>query len=270
VQKGAPSPQYRAVGLGSMFFPNTQAMYGIAEVRAHDPMALARYIGVLRAIAEYESEDYFAKWTNTETPLLDYLNVRYVLTEPGVKIENTRHRLVYEGKDGAVYENTSVLPRFFPVRNILLEFKQDSFVRQLLQHTGWKDTAIVNTLPVDNDQMRQDFLRPRPLNSPEATLRMISATDTDYTMRVRAPRYSMVVSSIPFAAGWRVEQNGKTIRTRPVNGAFLGYTVPPGEWTVRVFYRPTLFYVAAVVSLLAIAATVALARRDKAITVTSR
>jgi hypothetical protein len=262
LQRGAPSALYRNVGIGSMFFPNTNAMYGLAEIRAHDPMALGRYIGVLRAIASYETDDYFAKWTNSETALLDYLNVRYIVAEPGAKLENTRHHLVYEGKDGIVYENPTVLPRFFPVRNILLEFKQDRFVAQLLRHESWSHTAIVNTLPVDNDQMRQDFLRPRPRNSPEATLKMVSATDTDYTMKVRAPRYSMVVSSIPFAAGWRVEQNGKVIRSRPVNGSFLGYTVPPGEWTVRVYYRPTLFYAGALVSLLAIAATFLLFRRD--------
>jgi hypothetical protein len=253
LQQRAPSATTRIAGVGGMFFPNTQAMYGLAEIRAHDPMAIGRYVGVLRSLAQYQSDEYFASWNNTETTLLDYLNVRYVLTAPGAKLEQTRHRLVYEGKDGNVYENPDVLPRFFAVRNLILEFNSEKFLRVMLKQREWRDTVVLNTLPVDNDQMRQDFLRPRPKNSPEATVSIVSASDTDYTMKVRAPRYSMVVSSLPFWPGWRVEQNGKLILSRPVNGAFLGYTVPPGEWTVRVYYRPTNFYLAALASLLTIA-----------------
>ncbi len=244
VQKGAPSMKYRVVGISGMLFPNTQAMYGLADIRAHDPMAGGRYMGILRGLADYAAEEYFETWSNTETTLLNYLNVKYILVEPGTEIEKTRHRLVYEWKDGRVYENPDVLPRFFPVRNVILEFRHERFVRELLKHTSWSDTAILDRLPVDNDQMRQDFLRAWPLNSPEASMTIVSASDTDYTMHVRAPRYTMIVSSIPFWPGWHVEQNGKTILTRPVNGAFLGYTVPPGEWNVRVYYRPTSFYLA--------------------------
>lgn len=263
VQRGAPPEQFRITGIQGMLFPNTQAMYGLADIRAHDPMANGRYLGILRALAGYDTEKYFARWINTDTTLLNFLNVKYVLTEPNQTIEESdRYKLVYEGKDGRVYQNRDVLPRFFPVKYVDLAFRHELFIRDMLKHTAWHDTAIVNVLPVENDRMRQDFLHQPGPNAPVATLTMLHASTTDYTMRVRAPRHTLVVSSLPYWPGWRVVLNGKTTLTRPVNGAFLGYIVPPGESVVRVYYRPILFYVTLFVSLLAIAATIVIARRE--------
>ena len=255
-----PKP-FRIVGLNAMIFPNTQAVYDLEDIRAHDPMANGRYVGMLRALADYDTEDYFAKWTKTDTTLLDYLNVKYVVAERGVPVEGSKYHVVYEGKDGLVYENQDVLPRFFPVRYVTLEFRHDPFIRQILRHTAWYDTAVVNTLPVDNDQMRHDFLTSPPKKAPDAVVTLTHASHDDYSMRVTAPRYTLVVSSVPYWPGWKVEQNGKRILTRPVNGAFLGFTVPPGAWNVRVYFRPTEFYVAAVVSVLAIASLFVLSTR---------
>ena len=262
VQRGAPANQFRITGIQGMLFPNTQAMYGLADIRAHDPMANGRYLGELRALTGYETAEYFARWKNSETKLLNYLNVKYVLTEPNQKIdENDRYRLVYEGKDGRVYENREALPRFFPVRTVILAFRHEQFIRELLHLESWKDTAVVNVLPVQSDRMRYDFLHQPGPNALPTTLKIIDASDTDYTMRVHAPRHTLVVSSVPFWPGWHVDVNGKSVFTRPVNGAFLGYIAPPGDSIVHVYYRPMLFYVSLVVSVIAIAGVVALSSR---------
>src|SRR5260370_3550370 len=90
--------------------------------------------------------------------------------------------------------------------------------------------------------MRQDLLAPRPPNAPEAKLTITAALPTDFRMRVHAPRYTLIVSSQPNWPGWHIERNGKSVDVLPVNGAFIGYTVPPGDWDIRVFYFPATFY----------------------------
>ena len=57
---------FRIVGIGAALFPNTQAMYGFADIRTHDPMAFGRYLGLLRLLTGLETDDYFAKWSNLE------------------------------------------------------------------------------------------------------------------------------------------------------------------------------------------------------------
>ena len=188
--------------------------------------------------------------------------MKYVLTNPGVELkDHQRYRLIYDGGDGRIFENVDSLPRFFTARNVVLEFRGEHFIRRLIAQTDWRKTGIVKMLPVENDQERLDLLAPRPVNSPEASLVITAASDTDFRMRVHAPRYTLVVSSQPFWPGWRIERNGHPVDPLPVNGAFLGFTVPPGEWDVRVHYLPMTFYVGLATSLITIAGLIAFSWR---------
>lgn len=255
----APPASFRIVGIASTFFPNVAAMYGLDDIRAHDPMANGRYMGMLRVLAGYTVDNYFAMWHNTETRLLDFLNVRYVIAEPGTELKDKeRFGIVYDGKDGRIFENRDVLPRFFPVPIVVLEFKGQQFVQRLMHWNDWAHTGLLKRLPVENDRERTDLLAPRPAGSPEANLRMTSATETDYRMRVDAPRYTLVVSSIPWWPGWKVEANGKRLETLQANGTFIGFVVRPGTNDVRVHFDSTTFDVAAALSLITLAALVAL------------
>jgi uncharacterized membrane protein YfhO len=230
---------FRIVGTGPVFFANAPAVFGFEDIRAHDPMANGRYLGILRVLAGYETSDYFAKWTNFETRILDYLNVRYVVAPPASNLPlPERWELKYDGRDGRIFENRDVLPRFFTVDNVILEFNKDEFARRLQILNEWGNTALLDRLKVENEQMKRDFLEPRPPNSPQANLTITSAAPTDYHLRVRAPRYSLAVSSIPWWPGWKATRNGKRIEPIRVNGGFTGFAVPPGESEVRVWYAP--------------------------------
>jgi hypothetical protein len=246
---------FRIVGNGPVYFPNVSALYGLEDIRAHDPMANGRYLGALRVLGDYDTDDYFAKWTNFETGLLDYLNVKYVITQPGGDLaDRERYAMLYDGKDGRVYENRHVLPRFHPVDNVILEFKGDTFMKRLTAQTDWAHTAVVKQLPVSSDQERVDLLAPRPPSSPRATLSLTHWTPTDFHMRVHAPRATLIVSSQPWWPGWRATRDGRPLRVLQVNGPFLGFVVPPGDAEIRVYYMPLSFYVGLAVSLLTILA----------------
>ncbi|HEX8171518.1 MAG TPA: YfhO family protein [Thermoanaerobaculia bacterium] len=235
-----PRSGERIVGLGGALFPNTNAVFGLADVRVHDPMSNGRYIGLLTLLTGYDPHDYYAKWKDGESPLLDYLNVRWIVTEPGAVL--ARHRLLYDGPDGRLYENRSVLPRFFAARNVLLT---PDYAK--LPEIDLRTTAVVRILPV-SEAAGRDLLSPRPATAPEARVTMTAKN----AMRVDAPRHTLVVSSIAFWPGWRVTYNGRSLEPLQVNGAFLGFVVPPGSGVVRVRYLPLSFYGGAAVALLTI------------------
>ncbi|HEV7427751.1 MAG TPA: YfhO family protein [Thermoanaerobaculia bacterium] len=229
---------FRIVGIGAALFPNAQAMYGFADIRTHDPMAFGRYLGVLRLLTNLETNEYFAKWSNAETPLLNYLNVRYVVGDRGLDPGDARrYSLVYDGNDGRIFENHDVKPRFFAARDIVLEFRHDRFAQTLTEHDFSKQT-VVNILPVDSDRMRSDLLSPK--NDP--IVQIVDAADTNFRLHIRSQRHALIVSSQPWWPGWRVSRNGQRIDPQPVNGAFLGFTIPPGDWDVRIDYFPWSFY----------------------------
>jgi len=229
---------FRVVGIGAALFPNTNAMYGLADIRTHDPMAFGRYLGVLRLLTNLETNEYFAKWQNLDTPLLNYLNVRYVVGDRGFDPnDRRRYQLLYDGRDGRIFENRDVRPRFFAARDIVLEFNHDRFAQTLMQHDFSKQT-VVNILPVDSDRMRQDLLAPKS----DPIVQIVEAGDTAFRLRIRSQRHALIVSSQPWWPGWRVSLNGRKIVPQLVNGAFFGFTIPPGDWDVRVDYFPASFY----------------------------
>jgi uncharacterized membrane protein YfhO len=240
---------FRVVGLGPVFFPNLAGIYGYEDIRAHDPMSNGRYLGVLRVHDNFEIWRYFAKWNDLSSRTLDFLNVKYVLADVREKPKDTeRYTIVYEGKDGKIFENHDVLPRFYPVGGVVLEFKRDVFVKDVIEFNDFGHAVLCAKLPVDSDQERTDLLGARPPGSPNATLRITSASPTDFRMQVSAPRYTMIASSTPFWPGWKVTRNGRTIRNNEINGAFLGFVVPPGQSDIHVFYDPWTFKLGVLVS----------------------
>src|SRR4029077_7310928 len=98
--------------------------------------------------------------------------------------------------------------------------------------------TVVNILPVDSDRMRQDLLAPKG----DPTVDIVEARDPASRLHIRSQRHGLIVSSQPWWPGWRVSRNGQSIVPQPVNGAFLGFTIPPGAWDVRVHYFPASFY----------------------------
>ncbi|HEX6087934.1 MAG TPA: YfhO family protein, partial [Thermoanaerobaculia bacterium] len=226
-----PPHTYRVIGHGAMAYPNVNAMYGYEEVRAHDPMAFDRYMGFLGLTAGLKTgpEHYHPWFENVEAPVLDYLNTRYLMQGPFEPVPDPeRWKEVYAGTDGKIYENQRVLPRFFAVRNVILEFRDHLFYQKLAAHGDWANTALLERLELEAKEQDRDFFAPRPDGAPVAVAKVLESGPTSYRVQATAPRWSLVVSSIPMWPGWKVERNGVKIEPIRVNGAFLGFAVPPG------------------------------------------
>lgn len=251
-----PNEPFRIVGSGPAFFPNVSAVYGYEDIRAHDPMANGNYIRLLSLIIDYDEDNYFAEWNEWEKHFVDFLNVRYVLTTWRGELP-PRFRLLYDGDDGRLFENTEVLPRFYPVRNVILEFRDDEFDRRLKTMEDWSQTALLDKLELEEEAQRGDFFNPRPMSAPMAESRIVEAGPASYRLHVRAPRYSLIASSVPWWPGWKVRRNGARIEPIRVNGGFLGFVVPPGEVDVEVWYDPWTFRFGALVAAATLAALIA-------------
>jgi hypothetical protein len=267
LQRNAPrNAPFRIAGTGAVLYPNSHAVLGFEDVRVHDPMANQRYLDFMELVGGLEIASYHP-WLEKqiELPTLDFLNVRYVAGYTAtVMRDEDRFRLVWKGSDGTIYENRHVLPRFYAVRNVVAVFDRTLFRRRLQQLSDWQQTALVDQLKLEQPQMHDDFFRPRPPGAPVAKATIVDAKPDAYRLHVSAPRWSLVVSSVAWWRGWRVERNGKRIEPIRVNGAFLGFAVPPGESDVRVWYAPFSFRIGAAVSLLTLAALIAIGIRRRA------
>lgn len=232
LQRVARGP-YRMVGIDGILFPGTSVIYDFQDIRQHDPVANASYVNLLTSLGTYDPLQYYAKWYDTGTHLLDFLNVRWVVTDANLDLaDRQRYREVYRGDDGRIYENRDVLPRFFAVKGAIVARTSSVLVRL----TDWSSVATV----------RGDVGALSP-----ARVDIVKAATTRYDLRVNAGGRALVVSSIPMWPGWRVSVNGKRVVPITVNSAFIGFVVPPGTSDVRVSYFPMTFWIPAMASLIA-------------------
>jgi hypothetical protein len=107
--RGVHRGMHRIVGLGGQLYPNSGATFGFEDVRVHDPMADGRYVELLTKNAGWNAADYYAKWNDASSPLLKRLNVKYIVSDRML----AGLPLVYEGRDGRIYENRDARPRFY-------------------------------------------------------------------------------------------------------------------------------------------------------------
>jgi Bacterial membrane protein YfhO len=241
-----PPNSFRVIGVGAMNYPNTNVIYGIEEARAHDPMSYDRYMGFLGLVAGLKTgpQNYHPWYEDSDASALDFLNVKYLVQDAYYRAPDPeRWKLIFQNIEGKIFENTRVMPRFYAVRNVVILFEDDHFFRRLKEHTDWANTGLLEKLELESQQQHDDFFHPRPANSPLAVAKIVETAPTAYRVHVSAPRWSLIVSSIPWWPGWKVVRNGETIKPIRVNGAFLGFAVPPGEADVRVYYSPWTWWV---------------------------
>jgi len=240
---------FRVTGRDWTLLPDLATHYGLEDIRGVDPLASSAYVEVLDGTAKRHP-----RWRNVRLirrfpqPILDFLNVRYVLTEPGRRLSD-RFEHLYSGPDGELYFNPHALPRFF-VPTCLQERNNTTLVENLTEIGNLGRTVLVESLD-----------RGRLQPNPRAT---ITSIEDDGFGRFRfatvAEDPTLVASSLPNVPGWHLGLNGEDAPIRKINGAFVGFTVPAGRTEVDLRYHPRTFDIGLVLALIGIAALVVISR----------
>jgi membrane protein YfhO len=244
----APAEPFRVLGIDWVLLPNAAAQYGIEDVRGSDPMEWSDYVRFFR-VAEVKDASIDVKRIADPTQIaIDFLNVRYLLTEPHANLGGKWQRL-YSGIDGELYENSSFISRFF-VPRLARRVQKNDWERELYGSADFQDTPLV-------------YGRDLPavfVNPTDATVTCRTFGPSEFRLRVAVSRRALVASSQPAMRWWEVKVNGNKVPRLRVNGAFLGFFVPQGVSDVSVKYRPLPFRVSVGLALMALASLAGWAR----------
>jgi hypothetical protein len=102
---------YRIAGIGRALQPMTSTLFGLEDIRVHDPLAFAPYVAMLEE-AGLDRSTYFEQFrAMPPRPLLDFLGVRYVIAPSG--FTDTVLPVHYKGPDATVFRNDTAMPRYF-------------------------------------------------------------------------------------------------------------------------------------------------------------
>jgi hypothetical protein len=258
----------RVAGIGGVLFPNTNAMFGIEDARVHDPMEPARYV---HYIDNAISHDYYKKWLDQSTPLLDRLNVRWLMTEPGHELADTgRYVLRYAGADGRLYENLHVLPRFFAadaeVR--IVAAGEDGYT---LDVSATRPAVVMSSVGASR-WWRVSLVGGREmsaLNAPHphsASLR-VSLSPLTRGEGHREASGTTRMEEVPANLDVLLPARGEKVPEGRMRGdssaPFLTFPIPAGHTTVRICYIDNSFRIASLISLLTVAVLVCLMIRAR-------
>ncbi|HEY2323115.1 MAG TPA: hypothetical protein VGJ82_09665 [Thermoanaerobaculia bacterium] len=94
--------EFRVSGVGGSLFPNVSTMFGIRDIRVHDPMASEQYLRKLES-GGLDRRGYFEVFHGFPSPrLANELGVRYFIAPPGVR---SPLPAVCRGDDAVVFLN---------------------------------------------------------------------------------------------------------------------------------------------------------------------
>jgi hypothetical protein len=269
-----PGGPWRTLADGEDLAPNLGALYGLWDPRGNDPMqpaAAARIVGGAFQPHYLAGRRILLSRRRLPQPLLDYLGVRYLLLRH-LPVVGDPWQPVWEGEGGRIWRNPQALPLFFfPARvrqvpdaaaaNAFAlanpDFAADGVVEAALgapaaPRTATGAPAILPRAapppPQTSKPSPDAATKPAIPNTPEASLstspaergavavRRIGANG--FILDAASPTAGTVVSSISYAAGWRLTVDDHDAPVLRANGGFLGFSLPPGRHRLQLTYRP--------------------------------
>jgi hypothetical protein len=179
-----------------------------------------------------------------DSPVLDLMNVRYVLTRPAdvprfAALPKFRHIASLPGTE--VFENTAVLPRFYFVRRARPVVSLAE-AHELIEHgqIDFRDTAVTEG-PID--------IPPGDDSSAPGVVGVVRYEPSRIELSLRASRASLLVLSETYYPGWKAWIDEQPVAIHSVDIALRGVVVPAGAHQLRMEFRPVILPVSLGISL---------------------
>ncbi|HUR81470.1 MAG TPA: hypothetical protein VM733_11940 [Thermoanaerobaculia bacterium] len=225
MQRGAKP--YRVAAWGWSLMPDTPGWYGLEDIKTTDPVQNFWYFFLLRGYLGIDPSSPDLIISNVERAYFDFLNVRYLYVPPDNETHPRGFVERYRGADGVVLENTEVLPRYFFVREAIVEKDTGNAVAHSREISDYRAQAIVEWKPVNvPERFRGGTVRIRAY---EASRTMLD---------VESRGWNLLITSDAHWPGWQARIDGRAAEVVRVNGAFNGVYVPPGAAKVELWYGP--------------------------------
>lgn len=230
---------FRVVGLGSILIGDYSATYALEDIRSCAPLWNRDYIKLIGHFPGIRlTEDWVIRIIDPvkAQPLLNLLNVKYLLAKPGTEMPSKLAGRVADQSDFLVFSNSEAWPRAFFSNRIMPISSNEEFIQQLLKNPDRPFIAIA--AEEIKKQPAVQFLETVAAStvSPATNYRLLpNSTAFD----IHASAAGMVCLTEEQAQDFSAKVNHQTKPVLTVNRAFKGiYLEAPGDYHIEFSYRP--------------------------------
>jgi len=227
--------------------PNTAAVYGIADAQGYSSLVLDYYGEFMDLVepglAKTRRIGALSRVESLTSPLLDLLNVKYVLTGPSVSQELVEFdavhgdiELVYDGEI-KIYENTNVLPRAFVVHDFkVLSDKQDIFTELTSEEFDPGAYVVLEEEPSNHSRAVR-------LSGGDSTAQIVDYGANKVIIEVYAASDGFLVLSDVYYNGWKAFVDGENEKVYKADYVFRAVRLTEGQHTVEFVFDPLSFQI---------------------------
>lgn len=241
------------------FNANVGMVYGWHDLRGYDSIIPRQYVALMEQIAPQADELLYNRiaplysrpggdvYAALDSPLLDLLNVKYVLTEH--YIPNPTWVEVYRDEAIGVYENQEAFPRVW----LAHEARVAPIDGQPLAETDLREVVYLDEAPAEPHALT-------PASPQLAEARISRYTANDLFVDVNLSDRAWLVVGDAYFPGWKAfvrpfgadESAESELPIHRADGALRAVYLPDaGQWTVRLVYSPMSFKLGLYTSFLA-------------------
>ena len=251
---GGPMPytlRWTDPSIAALEVNNRAFLTGLDDIQGYNPVHVARYDDLISALngdsQNYHHADVFE--SGFDSPLLDVLNVRYVILPATPALDEVLPRYarplqpVYRDQNVEILENPTVLPRAW-------------LVHSAIQGTLGETSVDLRTVAI----LDQPPPRLAPPADPSAEqVEIVNSTTDRMRFNVVATAPALLVASEVAYPAWRVYVDGAPAPMYVADGALRAVAVPEGAHSAEMRYESSALVAGLVLTLAAAALLASLA-----------
>lgn len=241
VLQDTPPARVDTVDAG-MFWSIAGVITGVPSANGVSPLAPEFIIQLRLFLHDGERWGWYYPLEHLESPVLDLLNARYVIAGPKAAdrlraVPRFRHVASLPGNE--LFENTTVMPRFFVVHQVRAAASLAEARR------------IIDRREID---FRQTAIAETPISLPPGgegadAVKVVEYLPNSVELDVQSRGAGLLVASETHYPGWQAWVDDRPAPIHRVDIGLRGIEVPGGSHRVRMKFRPTLLWIGLGISL---------------------
>ena len=235
---------YRTMAIGN-FIHHALVPFGIEDIAGYGsfyPKRYGKYLFVSQNTNISNIPKEFSRWIifqHPNSPLIDLLNVKYVLTEPNIKLNNPNHKKVFSGKIN-IYENKSTFPRAFCVSSFEAIKNENEIIKRIKnwEASDFKEKVILENLPEIIWP-----LTPSEKTFTESKIDILQYHPNTIKLTVNTPQNCLLIFNDSYHPGWKAFVDDKPEKVYCANYIMRAVYVPKGKHTIVFQFKPKILLV---------------------------